>query len=102
MLLAVDDDIIEYNPTDGVMKRIGMKRPKGSKGIALNPTQVHLLLRTIEHNHIEHHAFFLTAFRSGLRFGELIALQLADVDLQNNLLNVKRSHRKGKTNLPKN
>ena len=45
--------------------------------------------------------FFLLAFRSGLRIGELIALQVGDVDVEHEQLHVRRATYGDETTTPK-
>jgi integrase len=49
----------------------------------------------------EWYPLFLVGFRTGLRLGELFALEWGDVDLVTGALQVRRSHHRGETTMPK-
>ena len=43
----------------------------------------------------DYYAFFATAFKTGLRLGELLGLEWGDIDFVNSTLHVRRSHSEG-------
>ena len=51
--------------------------------------------------HPEHYPFFLTAFRTGMRLGELLALQWQDADWHGKFILVRRSYKRGRLDLTK-
>ena len=77
--LALDDDIIDVNPTSKVSKRLfsknGYKKKPIDKTEIFTPDELNLLLETCERHFPEYYLFFLTASRTGMRLGELLALQ---------------------------
>lgn len=92
---ALDDEIISVNPTIGIMKRLDLKGNKSDKVDPLDKEETKLFLLTCQEHYPEHHPFFLTAFRTGLRLGELLGLQWSSVDWNNGFIEVKRSYKLG-------
>ncbi len=64
----------------------------------LNPEEVRLFL---QHVRTKHYAFFLTAVLTGLRRGELLALQWGDIDWRSSQIVVRRSLYRGQFVSPK-
>lgn len=64
----------------------------------LNPSEIHEFL-----NHVssEFYPFFLTAILTGMRRGELLALQRGDIDWHNGQIHVRRALYKGRFVTPK-
>lgn len=50
-----------------------------------------LFIETAKAHPPRHHALFITAFNTGARQGELIALQYGDIDWKGNFIEIKRS-----------
>ena len=57
--------------------------------------------KTAKENFPHVYPFFLTALRSGLRLGELVALKPGDLDFRERFINVQRGFSKGKIDMPK-
>ena len=72
---AVDDEILETNPAR--IKRAAVKHRK-SEPVALSPKEIRALADAITPRY---KAWVLLAGFSGLRFGELTALQRSDIDM---------------------
>ena len=49
-----------------------------------------------------YYAFYLTALRTGMRLGELIALKPGDLDFNGGFIEIRRSYTKGEVTTPKN
>lgn len=49
----------------------------------------------------DYYAFFATAFKTGLRLGELLGLEWGDIDFVSGTIHVQRSHSEGHTTTPK-
>lgn len=64
----------------------------------LTPEEIHLFLAKVTP---KYHPLFLTAVLTGLRRGELLALQWGDIEFIHNLIYVRRSLYKGKFVSPK-
>lgn len=93
---ALDDEIIGNNPVHGVMKRLQLTRNKTAEIEPLTREEVQLFLERCREHRPEYHAFFLTAFRAGLRLGELLALQWGDLDWNSKFIRVSKSFKRGR------
>ena len=92
--LAVRDDIIRTNPTDGVMADLKRKNGK-NKGIrnALTIEQQRAFINYVcEHPvYCEWARLFMVMFGTGCRVGEIVGLRWEDVDYENNVININHS-----------
>lgn len=98
--LAVDDEVITSNPAH----RLGKIQKAKSVGEAcdfLTREELALLLSTIEEHYPRHHPLALTLARTGMRFGEAVALQWGDLDFNGRFIKVQRSFSRGKVDKPK-
>jgi integrase len=93
---AIDDEIIENNPVLGVVKRLQLTRNKTSEIEPLTRAEVQLFLETCREYRSDYYPLFLTAFRSGLRLGELLALQWGDLDWNSKFIRVNKSFKRGR------
>lgn len=87
---ATEGDLIERNP----IKDIKFKRGKAKKEIeVLTEQEAALLLeKAKEYLGGKYYPMMLTALRTGLRIGEMIALKWTDIDFKERLIEVKRSY----------
>ena len=94
---AIDEELISVNPVAGVLKRLNIKRDKKIPVEPLIHEEVNQFLKTCrdERAFQEHYPFFLTAFRTGMRLGELLALRWGDIDFHGKFIRVTKSYRKG-------
>jgi integrase len=90
---AIDAEIIETNPTRGIIKGLGIKREKKESLDPLNKGEVELFLHACLKHFGEYYPFFLCAFRTGLRLGELLGLRWGDVDWNGKYIKVERSYK---------
>ncbi len=92
--LAVRDDIIRKNPSDGVMAEIKKKAGK-NKGIrhALTIQQQRAFLNYIANEPVFSHwlPLFTVLLGTGCRIGEIIGLRWQDVDYENRIININHS-----------
>ena len=92
--LAVRDDIIRKNPSDGVMAEIKKKAGK-NKGIrhALTIQQQRAFLNYIANEPVFEHwlPLFTVLLGTGCRIGEVIGLRWQDVDYENRIININHS-----------
>jgi integrase len=99
---AVEDGILPANPAF----RIGRHLRKGDEPRReihpLTREESQMFLSTIEQHWPEHHAFFLCALRTGMRLGELLAVQWGDIDFANRFIEVQRNLVSGKLTTTKN
>jgi integrase len=98
---AIDEEIIKANPVTGITKRLELSRSK-TEVDPLRADEIQLLLETSKRITPKYHPFFLTASRTGMRLGELLALRWTDVDFYSNCLWVRRTYRRGMFTPPKN
>jgi integrase len=110
---AVDDELIPLNPVVGVTKKLEIRKDKSKDVDPFTETELDLLLETCKIVAIEYYPFFLMACRTGMRLGELLALQWGDIQFNNPVIIggkreerpfiwVKRSYRRGQFTMPKN
>jgi len=95
MEYAIDEEIITGNPTRGILKRLNIERDKRISVEPMTNEEVKLFLETCLKYETGYFPFFLTAFRTGMRLGELIALKWTDVDWNGKFIKVQRSFRRG-------
>lgn len=103
---AVDEETIKSNPVSGITKRFfpkaGTKKKVVQEEAIFTKEELELLLNTCQAGFPEYYPFFLMASRTGMRLGELLALEWADIDFNSNYIWVKRSYRRGRFTRPKN
>ena len=98
---AVEDGHVSTNPA----LRPGKFLPKASKRHAINPLtreDVIALLDTARARLPRAYPLLLCAVRTGLRLGELLALQWDDLDVRNRFVEVRRNYTRGVVTTPKN
>jgi integrase len=91
---AVAWGLIKRDPT------LYVKRPRveTEEMDFLNPEEIRLFLDNVGH---EYYALFLTAVMTGMRRGELLALQWGDIDWNSNQISIRRSIFRGEFINPK-
>ena len=99
--LAVDDNKISSNPAQIIRKLIRSKVKKYHID-PLTREETKLLLETCLMHYPKHYPMLLTLCRTGMRLGEVIALQWGDIDFNNRFIIVRRSRSKSHTSTPKN
>ncbi|MFH1102451.1 MAG: site-specific integrase [Pseudomonadota bacterium] len=92
---AVDAEMLQVNPAIGILKRLNLERQKRLSVEPLTRDEVDLFLTTCQNRYPEYYEFFLCAFRTGMRLGELIALHWGDIDFNGKFIVVRRSYRRG-------
>lgn len=102
MEYAIEDEIIEANPAKSILKRLNLEREKQLNIEPMTFEEVDLFLDTCQKLYPEYRTFFLCAFRTGARLGELIALHWSDIDWNEQNIKIQRSFRRGVVNKPKN
>ncbi|MFC1866558.1 tyrosine-type recombinase/integrase [Thermodesulfobacteriota bacterium] len=96
---AVDDELIQYNPASKTGKLI---KKRDNKEISpLTWKEKAKLEETLEKHYKRYYPFFLTALRTGMRLGELIALKPGDLDFNGGFFEIRRSCSRGKITTPK-
>lgn len=92
--LAVRDEIIRKNPSDGVIKEIG-KRAGKSRGVrhALTIEQQKAFMDYIANHPVYYHwwPLFTVLLGTGCRIGEAIGLRWDDLDFENRVISINHS-----------
>lgn len=97
---AVDDELIEFNPASRTGKLI--KKDDKEEIRPLTWEEKTLFEESVKEHYPRHFPFFLTALRTGMRLGELLALKPGDLDFNRSFIEVRRNWVKGKITTPKN
>lgn len=92
---AIEDELISDDPTIGLIKSLHIKPDAREHLDPFTPEDVSLFLKTCADHFGEYYPFFLCAFRTGMRLGELLALQWGDVDWKGKFIQVRRSYKLG-------
>jgi integrase len=98
---AVEDGLIAANPA----MKPGKFLPKVSKRAKISPLtrlEVAQMLVTAKERMPRYYPLFLCAVRTGLRMGELLALQWGDIDWHGRVLEVQRNYTHWRVTTPKN
>jgi integrase len=95
------DGYLESNPATGVLvPKPEDERPEREPDPF--PWEDRQIFEDVFRNHFpRHYPLILTGFRSGLRIGELMALQWGDIDFRHRLIHVTRNITRGKVTTPK-
>ena len=93
---AVDEELIPGNPVTGILKRLQLERDKRITVEPMNEEEVDLFLDTCFKHFREYWEFFLCAFRTGMRMGELLGLKWGDIDWNQKFIKVERSYKRGR------
>lgn len=92
--LAVRDDIIRNNPTDGVMKEISKQAGK-NRGVrhALTVDQQRAFMDYIANHPVYFHwwSLFTVLLGTGCRIGEALGLRWEDLDFENRIISINHS-----------
>lgn len=92
--LAVRDDIIRKNPTDGVMKEISKKGGK-NRGVrhALTVDEQRAFMEYIANHPVYYHwwPLFTVLLGTGTRIGEFLGLRWQDLDFERRVISINHS-----------
>ena len=92
--LAVRDEIIRKNPSDGVMKEVSKKDGK-ARGIrhALTLEQQRAFMEYMANHPVYYHwwPLFTVLLGTGCRIGEAIGLRWEDIDFENRVISINHS-----------
>ena len=99
---ALDGDgLIAANPVSRLGRLIKGKERKADVN-PLNREEARAFLEVVEKYHLRYYPFFLCALRTGMRLGELLALEWGDIDFRGGFIEVRRAFTKGGITTPKN
>lgn len=93
--LAIEDGLVALNPASKPAKLIKVEDTK-EKITVLNDEETRHLLTKTKENLPRFYPLLFTAFRTGMRQGELVALEWASIDWRGKFIEVGRSYRKNK------
>jgi len=93
---AVEDEIIQANPVSGITRKLQISRKERKEVEPFTPDEMNLFLETCAHRAPDFYPFFLCAFRTGMRLGELCGLQWGDIDWNAKYIMVQRSFNNGR------
>lgn len=96
---AVDQEILQVNPAHGLGKSFPYRKMFQPK--ILNKNQVREFLKVSQKYKPQYYTFFLTAFRSGMRLGEMLALTWENVNFDTGQIKVCRSFSHNHWDTPK-
>lgn len=88
---ALDEELILANPVTGITSRLGLERKKRLSVEPFTFEEAEHFLETCRKFEPGYYAFFLTAFRTGMRLGELLGLRWGDIDWRGKFIRVERS-----------
>jgi integrase len=99
---AVEDGLIPVNPCARMRRQIGNTGGQEAREVEVfTREELARLLAVAERDYPAWHPFILCLARTGMRLGEAVALQWADVDFEQRVILVRRSERKGRVSEPK-
>ncbi len=93
---AVDEEIIDANPVAGITKRLQLGKRRNIDIEPLTHEEVQVFLDACIKHAAPFYPFFLCAFRTGMRLGELLALKWGDIDWNGQFIRVARSYKVGR------
>ncbi len=92
--MAVDDNYIRINPSDGVLKELKQSHVfKTEKRRGLTKPEQELLLNYLRTHHTYHHWYpiFAVMLGTGLRIGEVAGLRWCDIDLDEGIIDINHT-----------
>lgn len=92
---ARDSELIRYNPCDGILRELKLTRQKQIDTDPFTDAEKDRFLETCREHFSDMYPFFFTAFQTGLRLGELLALEWGKVDFHGRFLVISKSFRNG-------
>ncbi|NLV25385.1 MAG: site-specific integrase [Deltaproteobacteria bacterium] len=100
-VLALDDEVLQHNPSTGVLKSLKLRRKRTITVEPMTPQESQLFLETCQKISPELYAFFLCALRTGMRLGEILALEWGDIDFNSRFIRVERSYKRNRVSSTK-
>ena len=99
---AVEDELLPANPAFRMGKHLRSGDDLPAEIQPLTREEAYLFLLKAEHVFPEFYPFFLCALRTGMRLGDLLALQWGDLDFTGRFIHVRRNRVSGKLTSTKN
>ncbi|MGD8991343.1 MAG: site-specific integrase [Desulfobacterales bacterium] len=95
---AIDEELVKKNPSRGILGKLGLNERKDREPVQpMKADEVSVFLDICKKYRKEWYPFFLCAFRTGMRLGELLALHWGDIDWKSKYIQVQRAFRSGRT-----
>ena len=98
--VAMDDETLTANPAHRLGKIFKTDKTK-NEIIPYTKAELSQLLESFQLYLPEHYPMALTLARTGMRLGEVTALQWKDIDFENRLIHVQRTFSRRKLGIPK-
>ena len=98
---VLDDEVISVNSARGLGK-IAKARDRKETINPLTANELNIFLSSVQKQYKKDYTLVLLLARTGLRIGEALALQWADIDFTKRFIEVRRSLVRGKISTPKN
>ena len=92
--VAIDDDIIRYNPSDKALKELKMEHANENKKVkAMTQEEEALFVNYLYNSPRDQrwYPIFIVMMLAGLRVGETTGLQWSDIDFENNTIDVNKT-----------
>jgi len=99
--VAIDDDILLMNPAHRLGKIFKNKNTK-DEIVPYSKEDLGKLLKSFQTYFPEHYPMALTLARTGMRIGEVTALQWDDINFDDRSINIQRTFSRGVIGKPKN
>jgi integrase len=96
---AVDDELIAFNPAARTGKLI--KKDKAKEIFPFTWDEKAKFEKAMLQQYPRYYPLFLTALRTGMRLGELIALRPGDLDFNGGFIEIRRAFSRGRLTTPK-
>lgn len=94
---AIDEEVVRHNPVRGILRKLGLDEHGNRTPVEpMTAKEVEAFLDACAKYQKRWYPFFLAAFRTGARLGELLALHWGDIDWQGRYILVQRSFRQGR------
>lgn len=97
---AVEDGLMDANPASRIGKFI--KRREHAQVDFLTRDEARTFLEVVKEHYPGYYSLFLCSLRTGMRLGELLALEWGDIDFAGGFIEVRRSYVCGRLTTPKN
>jgi integrase len=97
---ALEDGLISVNPVSRLGRLIKGKDRKADVQ-PLTRDEARDFLETIRGHYPRYYPLFMCALRTGLRLGELLALEWGDIDFRGGFIEVRRAYVEGRMTSPK-
>ena len=92
---AIDEELVKYNPTNNILKSLNLQKQQQKEINPYSKDEARQFLEICKQHYPESYSFFMTAFHTGLRLGELLALDWPDIDLTNRKIKISKSYKRG-------